>query len=298
LGGRQIGTALIVEPQAAAHTGLWSDTTRALAVGGEAAASAVRCFPPVGNDSGVSARLQLMLPDHDQPHAVGTVALLSQCPPPAGSKPLLAFSVDRDGLQVRADRVVLARPWAAIDAGRWYELVVGLQRDGSAAVAVDGAPLSDDERLVAAGPRPPRIAGVALSAPAGGQFFIDDLAVLPGQAAPGDSRWAAVRVPGATEVFGEDFETTPYGQLGAGGGWHSASGPLAVLHGPEAPAHAAAPPPEAGDAFDGGHGKGPGQFNQPVGLAVDAAGDFYVADKGNHRRLLPARLGARGQPDG
>jgi uncharacterized protein (TIGR03663 family) len=33
----------------------------------------------------------------------------------------------------------------------------------------------------------------------------------------------------------------------------------------------------------GGNGIGPGQFVEPVGLAVDAAGNLYVADTGNHR---------------
>jgi DNA-binding beta-propeller fold protein YncE len=30
-------------------------------------------------------------------------------------------------------------------------------------------------------------------------------------------------------------------------------------------------------------GAGPGEFNGPSGLAVDAAGRVYVADRGNHR---------------
>ena len=61
--------------------------------------------------------------------------------------------------------------------------------------AVDGEPVGDMPSLVAGGARPPRIAGLALSAPAGGRFFVDDVTVVPGLAAPGDSRWAEARAP-------------------------------------------------------------------------------------------------------
>jgi sugar lactone lactonase YvrE len=39
----------------------------------------------------------------------------------------------------------------------------------------------------------------------------------------------------------------------------------------------------AGNAFDGGHGTAPGRFDQPMGIAVDRDGQFYVADRNNHR---------------
>ena len=43
----------------------------------------------------------------------------------------------------------------------------------------------------------------------------------------------------------------------------------------------------------GTFGSGPGQFNTPVGIAVDEPGDIYVADVGNHRIQ---KLSSLGQP--
>jgi tripartite motif-containing protein 71 len=43
----------------------------------------------------------------------------------------------------------------------------------------------------------------------------------------------------------------------------------------------------------GTFGSGPGQFNSPVGIAIDKQGDIYVADIGNHRVV---ELSSQGQP--
>ena len=56
----------------------------------------------------------------------------------------------------------------------------------------------------------------------------------------------------------------------------------------------------AGDVVDvwGSHGAAPGQFNEPADVAVDAAGNVYVADTWNHRvqKFAPDTVGFAGEP--
>jgi DNA-binding beta-propeller fold protein YncE len=137
--------------------------------------------------------------------------------------------------------------------------------------------------LLVGGARPLRIAGVELSASAGGQLFVDDLTIVPGVAGAGDERWAAAKRAELPGGFAEDFEATPYGLLVADAEWRTVDGPVSALASPAGAAGAPAPPVDAGNAFDGGHGDAAGHFHEPVGVAVDATGDIYVADKGNHR---------------
>jgi sugar lactone lactonase YvrE len=290
-GGVQVATALIVEPQGAARANLWSNTTRALAVGGDAPAVAVRCFAPVGDASGVSLRLQLMRPHVDESRPAGAVRFLSRCPP-QGPAPL-AVGFGAAGLEVRTDHAEIAVAAAALEAGHWYEVNAVVRPDGAIAVSVDGRALEAKKTLVASGPLPLRVAGIELSAPAGAQFLVDDVAIVAGPAVPGDARWAAVRRAEVPGVF-EDFEATPYGTLAADGEWRSVAGPVSALVSPAGVARAAAEtaPASAGNAFDGGHGDAPGRFNQPVGIAVDAAGSIYVADRSNHRVQQFARDGS------
>jgi DNA-binding beta-propeller fold protein YncE len=281
LGGTQVGTALIVDPQSNGRSGLWSNTTRALAFGGEAPAAAVRCFDPVGNAAGVSLRLQLMRPHTDSAAPAGQVRFLAQCPPQGGAPLTVEFAAA--GLEVRTDHAETAVPAAALEAGRWYRLDLTVAADGAVAASVDGHALMPSRRLTTSGPRPLRIAGIELRAPAGGQTFVDDIDLVPGIAPPGDDRWVAAKRRESPDLFGEDFEATPYGLLTAAGEWRAVDGPVSALASPAAAAHAPPPPADSGNAFDGGRGSAPGQFNEPVGIAIAAGGSFFVADKSNHR---------------
>jgi DNA-binding beta-propeller fold protein YncE len=289
LGGMQVATALIVDPQGAARTGAWANTTRALALGGEAAAAAVRCFPPVGAANGVSVRLQIMRPQLDAMGAGGEVRFLAQCPP-QGPAPL-AVGFGAGGLEVRTDHTEIAVEAAALEAGRWYDVVVALQPDGTAVLSIDGKVTAATARP-ASGSQALRIAGIELRAPAGGRTFVDDIAILPGVAAADDGRWGLARRRDSAEVFGEDFETTPYGLLAAGVEWRSIDGTVSALASPKGGAQAAAAPATAANAFDGGHGSAPGEFDQPVGIALDPGGNLFVADKANHRIEQFARDGS------
>jgi DNA-binding beta-propeller fold protein YncE len=296
LGGEQVAQALIVEPQGAGHTGLWSNTTRALSLGGDAAATAVACFDAVGDAQGVSVRLQLMRPDPcaangGAPAARGgEVRVLASCPPDENAAPL-AVGFSADGLEVRAPAsgrdgaAVTLVDAAAVEAGRWYEVAIAVRPDGGMSVSIDGNALPGAERLKAPG-APLRIAGAEISAPAGEHLFVDDLAIVPGLVRPGAALWAE-----AKNAFHEDFETLPYGLIAADAEWRRVEGPVSALASPAAE-QAAAPAANGGNAFDGGHGSSGGEFNDPVGLTVDPDGHLYVADKNNHRVQQFDRAGA------
>jgi sugar lactone lactonase YvrE len=277
-GGEPVGMALIVEPQHTAASGLYAETSRVLAVGGDQAATAVRCFAAVGQALGYTVRLQVMR--ERGAGAGGEVALLSDCPPRLGRAPLaLVLAFADAGLEVRGRTAVTAVPANALEAGRWYEVVVALGADGRAAVYVDGHP----------GPRVPltapasRLTGLVVSAPAGTRLFLDDIAAAPGLLTPSEAQWSPpTRSPGALNTFEDDFETTPFGALTVDSRWRGIDGPVAAITGPAGAAPEAAPA-EAGSAFDGGRGGAPGQFDQPVGIAVGPRGRLFVGDRNNHR---------------
>jgi DNA-binding beta-propeller fold protein YncE len=209
--------------------------------------------------------------------------LLTRCPPDDDAAPI-ALGFSARGLEVRAPSgggngaVATAVDASVLEAGRWYEIVIGVRPDGGMNVSVDGKPLPAADHLTVGEAQPLRIAGIALSAPAGEQFFADDFAVEPGLLKPGVPGWSETE-----HAFQEDFESTPYGLIAAGAAWRHVDGAVSALTSPAAAAHADAAPADGGSAFDGGRGAGSGEFDEPVGLAVDPDGHLYVADKNNHR---------------
>ncbi len=289
LGGEPVGMALIVEPQHTARTGLWSNVSRALAVGGDEPAAALRCIAPVGQARGATVRLQLMRPAAEAAPG-GEVAVHAECPPRPGAAPLLTIAFAGDGLVVRAGTSVTAVPAAELEAGRWYELVAALGADARAAVSIDGRALP---ALALAGPAA-RIAGIALSTPPGTRLYVDDLAVAPGLLAFDEARWSAIRQGSVLNAFEEDFEATPYGLLVAGADWRTVTGPVSALASPapRGDGNGTGGAPEAsGNAFDGGRGSGPAQFDQPIGIALGPGRRVVVGDRNNHRVQVFARDG-------
>ena len=286
--GQPAGMALIVEPQHTAHSGLFSDTSRVLAVGGDTAATAMRCLPAVGQALGFTVRLQLMRMQGAGPG--GEVALLNECPPRLGRAPLaLVMGFGDSGLEVRGKKTVTVVPADKLESGRWYEVIVALGADGKATVYVDGG---SPQTVPLAAPAS-RLTGFVLTAPPGVRVFFDDIAAEPGLLKPSEAQWSPAAHQGAAlNTFEDDFETTPFGTVVAGKEWRGISGPVSAIASPAGAATAAvAAAADAGDAFDGGHGSAPGQFDQPIGIAVGPGGRLYVADRNNHRVQSFARDG-------
>lgn len=287
LGGVTVGRALIVEPQHTVRSGLWSNASRALAVGGAAPAGALRCLAAVGQARGFTLRVQLMRPDLAAAPG-GELALLDACPPRPGARPLLTLAFTARGLEARGRASAVLVPQAALEAGRWYEIVAELGSDAQALLFVDGKPHDPLplERAAA------RLAGVRVAAPTGGRFFLDDLAALPGLLAPDAAGWRPARRSASLHAFEEEFEMTPIGLLLPGGAWFDITGPVLATSSPAPRAAAVEAAPGAGaNAFDGGHGTAPGQFDQPIGVAVAPNGTVVVADRNNHRVQLFDRAG-------
>src|SRR5690606_17645830 len=114
---------------------------------------------------------------------------------------------------------------------------------------------------------------------------VDDIAVAPGLLAADEARWSAIRDGSVLNAFEEDFEALPVGRLEANGAWRLVSGPVAALASPAAAVleHDIPAPVPEGSAFDGGQGSAPGQFDQPVGIAIGPRRRLYVGDRNNHR---------------
>lgn len=284
-GDAPAGMALIVEPQHTARSGLWSNSSRALALGGGEAATALRCFPPVGQARGFTVRLQLMR--LQGAGAGGEVALLSECPPRAGQAARsLALTFTGAGLEARGTAAAVVVPAAELEGGRWYELVLALGADGRAAVWVDGR----EGPRVSLGAPTSRLAGLLISAPQNTRLFVDDIAAAPGLLKADEAQWSPSGRSAGLNYFEDDFETTPFGLLTPGLHWRAVSGPVSALASP-AGATAADAAPSGGNVFDGGQGSAPGELDNPIGIAVGPGGLLFVADRNNHRLQVFDRQG-------
>jgi sugar lactone lactonase YvrE len=285
--GRPVAMALIIEPQHAARSGLFSDASRVLAVGGDDAATAMRCFPAVGQALGYTVRLQVMR--LQGAGAGGEIALLNECPPRLGRAPLaLTLGFGAGGLEVRGRTTATVVPAAGLEPGRWYELVLALGGDGKATVYVDGGAPT----VVPLATPASRLTGFVVSTAPGIRLFVDDVAAAPGLLEPREAQWSPVRRASALNIFEDDFERTPFGAVRADAQWRGISGLVSAIAGPSAAGAAAPAPADAGNAFDGGHGTGPGELDQPIGIAVGPHGRLFVADRNNHRVQAFARDGS------
>lgn len=279
LGGREVARAVIVEPRAASRTAAWSNLSRVLAVwpGASATERGVRCFDAQPTSIGVSVRFRLMIAAAP-PQASGHLALLSACPDAAAAAAV--FAVSAAGVAVDGPAQMILVPPHSVEAGRWYDVGLVIDRGGAVAAMIDG-------RRVELGKwnsPPEALAGFAVAA--GGEpgevatFFLDDFAIIPAAMSADDRWWQVAPKPGDERTLFENFEGLPLGDLSGRPAWHGEGLRWAIQAGP---AGRGATAVAAGNAFDGGHGQGPGQFDEPMGVGIDASGNIYVTERVNHR---------------
>lgn len=279
LGGAEVARAVIVEPRAAARTATWSNQSRVLAIspGASSAGSGARCFEPRPTHGGLSLRFRLMVAELS-PAAGGSLTLMRSCPGAADGGAV--FTVSGEGILVDGPApAVLVQP-QGLEAGRWYDLGLSIDRRGVAVAMVDG-------RRVELGQwteRPDVLAGLAVAARGERAespiLYVDDVAVVSA-AKPADSPWWQVAPkPGDEITWFENFEGLPLGDLRGRPGWHGEGIEWAIQPGPPGEETADV---EHDNGFDGGHGQGPGQFDEPMGVGIDAAGNIYVSERLNHR---------------
>jgi DNA-binding beta-propeller fold protein YncE len=284
--GREVARAVVVEPRAASRTAPWSNLTRVLAVApGESETSAdfagARCFEPLVSAGGAfSVRMRMMVPA--PPSGDTALAVTSSCAPPAAAA---TFTISSQGLAIDGPRrVVLVEP-SELQPGRWYDLGLLVDSLGNASAMIDGRQVElgrwDD--------RPRRIAGFAVAVPPGADatataLYVDDFAAVA-RAVSAQSPWWQV-APAAgddAQTIWESFEGLPLGDVAGRPGWHGAAAGAPrwrIDSGPPGPGGVAV---DATNAFDGGHGDGPGQFDEPMGVGIDAGGNIYVCERLNHR---------------
>ena len=257
----------------------------------------LRCFAPVGDD----ARRLAAPPAHACRSATIRGRSVpwrcsSRCPAgPGGSRCWRSASAPRPRAARRAIAAALARPWSALDAGRWYEVVVSLQPDGARcrSRSTVSRRRARPGRSAARGRRASPAS--ASARPGRGQFFVDDLAVAAGhRRSPATRRWAAVRARRTHwRASARTSRRRPIGQLCRGDGWRSAE------RSGRGPAGSAAPAPTPPVAA-AGCGATPSTADAATARAVRPAGrnhrrpdrrPVYVADKNNHRIQKFARDG-------
>ena len=281
LGGRQVGRAVIVEPRMAGRTALWSNVSRVLAIGaGEGVdISGSYCRDAVATGRGVSVRLGLMVPQRPVAGEL-SVRLVGSCSD--GRRPADDFtlSVSAAGIAVKGPVAVTLVEAEAFDVGRWYDFGLVVDAHGTAHMLVDGRRVE----LGAWPGCPPQLAGLVVDGPGRGEdapvLYFDDYGVSPRPFPDESPWWRGGRVSNESAGFFEDFEGLPLGDLAGRPGWEIGSGKWATRAGPGV---GGAVEEVAQNAFDGGKGKTPGRFDEPMGIAADAAGNLYVSERLNHR---------------
>lgn len=301
MGHRVVARAFIVEVDGLTTGGAWDNRSNTLLVrartGSGATAGGIRCFDAITEDEGFSARVQLMLPEVGDPLRVGEVRWLAVCPPRSGDTPVLRVSIQPSGLTVGADEPRVAIPWPQLEAGRWYEVTaLASTKDRTTQAWIDDRPLGPLPERDGSKPTV-RVAGVQVvgehaDVPAG-HIFLDQLSALGGLVPRGDERWTwsaeqhrafqANRPGRGPLAFMETFEQATPGPLSPADGWRDVQGISAVGKAPTVWRRTAGGPDDGVNAFDGWPGSGPGAFQEPMGVAIDPSGNFFVSERLNHR---------------
>ncbi len=275
-GGRKVATAVIVEPKAASRTALWSNATRVLSASSSEpdGAAGGRCFDPMDVGEGFSGRFRLMFPVVP---AMGSVrfGFAENCP---GGDSVVEFEFSARGGRLGAPgvAVLLVGPDQVV-AGRWYDIGLIAEGSGKMRAVIDGKRTELPTLKV----KPTAMGGFVFSADEGVAFFVDDIGIAPRAIPEGQAWWrAGPSLEDRTSVY-EDFEGLPLGDLSGRTGWNLDGGEWVTRPGPAGAGGESSMVAE--NAFDGGRGKTAGRFSEPMGLGVDADGNFYVSERLNHR---------------
>ncbi len=278
LGGAEVARAVIVEPRQAVRTAPWSNRSRVLAVfpGDREGGKGVRCVDARPTAGGFSARVRMMVPDA-APAAGGFVGISGSC---RRAESALRFTYSTEGLVVDGPtRRILVEP-SALQSGRWHDLGLSVDAQGKLAVMIDG----ETVELGAWVDRPDEIGGFVVSASGQGggspTLYVDDFATIA-EVVPADNTWWQVASPAnESRTRLESFEGLPVGDLSGRPGWHGDGVSWEIRPGPAGSGPAAV---VATNGFDGGRGRSPGKFDEPMGVGMDTAGNIYVCERLNHR---------------